>query len=122
MIIEFPLPPNLSQHGGGWRKRYFAKVAWLNEASLGFVVQGLHFPKEPWSRVRIQMHFRLWKKMDDDNLAHRQKFILDFLKKADGGLGFMVDDSPDYVELGPATWEVNRRDQGVTITVEPDRE
>lgn len=119
MVIDLPLPPNLAQLGGGWRARHYKKKTWGRLAVARFVEQGLRFPAEPWPRVRVQCHFRTWNRMDDDNLGHRQKLILDFLKTdRRGSLGFFEDDSPKFVELLPATQEIDRLRRGVTVTLE----
>ena len=76
--LTLPLPPNIANDGRSWKSRHWRKVAWTDQAALAV---GLKFPATCFTRARVQCHFFVWSKMDADNLAARQKWVLDFLRK-----------------------------------------
>ena len=85
-------------------------------------------------KEEFQDFFRLYHRQDRDNLMSRVKLILDALKqthqvhqKPTHGpshvftvrhRGFFLDDSDEYIELEMPTQEINRKNQGVRVTLE----
>lgn len=118
--MSLPLPPNVANLRGHWRVRRRTLRAWRDRALGRMVQQGYYYPSEPWARARIRCAFWLASgtRMDRDNLAARQKPILDFLKQEKGGAGFFVDDSPDILEVLEPTQAFDHTDPRVEITLE----
>ncbi len=124
--LELPLPPNVAnpgRHFGHWRTRHRAKVAWMDGAALAV---SLNFPATCYPRARVTCHFFVWSRMDADNLAARQKWVLDFLKSPTASVmgncvtfgGWIADDDPLHLELLPPYQTVDRKHRRVEVTIE----
>ena len=108
IVLELPEPPNVANRRIHWAaKRLYRNQAWAYARSK---VQRTHPIPE---KVRVSLHFRLWALMDEDNLVARCKLPIDALKGE-----YFIDDDPAHMELGEVTQEVNRKDRGVTVSVE----
>lgn len=116
VTLRLPLPPNVANRETHWRRRRREDRAYKDLVWGAVRQQRAHrtFAAGVPTKVRVTAHFRLWNPMDEDNLAARLKPALDALKG-----DFFVDDSPAHLELAKPTQEVNRRDRGLTLTIEP---
>lgn len=117
--IEFwlPLPPNVANARGHWAKLRRERNVWTTAATIEMCRQNVTWPRHPWDRTRLQCHFYLWNTMDEDNLAARQKPILDLLKGRHHN-GFFPDDKPRHLELLPPTQTIDRKHQRVVVVLE----
>ena len=121
--LTLPLPPNIANEARNWRGRHWKKVGWTDQAALAV---GLRFPATCFTRARVQCFFSLWSKMDADNLAARQKWVLDFLRKPVCTVmgkrmqfgGWIADDDEGHLELIPPEQKVDRKNRRVVVHVE----
>lgn len=126
--LRLPLPqnPNAGLRRAHWATRLRAQKAWIEAAAAAIEFR---FPNEPFELARVQCRFFVRNLCDADNLAARQKWILDFLtaSKVLSGVGavgeirragWIVDDSPRHLILGEPEQEIDRREPRVEVTIE----
>ena len=107
--LEFPAPPNMSQHVAHYWKRHSEKKKYERIAHGYLLSQWRKMPQEarqfPWPKFQWILHAEVWSLMDFDNLLTLAKWPLDVLKKG----GIITDDSPKFAALGGIpTQEVKR--------------
>ena len=130
MILLLPLPPSRNRvesfrnglHSHTAKRRYQRK-AWA--AAVGQE----RSRRDPPARVRVSAHFRLYGPLrDEDGLD--LKWVLDTLRQHQTGklrwrqglydeCGYFVDVSPEHLELGSVTQEIDRLNRGLVLTLEP---
>ena len=128
LTLELPVPPspntvNTRSHMARHRsKRKYQKAAWI-----AAIKQSEPFTDPP-THVVMHAHFRLHNLRDDDNLQASLKWLVDALRQAQTGKdwragvysrrGYFVDDNPAHMTLGTVTQEIQRKNKGVTVTIE----
>jgi len=129
VVLCLPEPPNVANRRIHWaEKNRYKALCWARACE-----QVRPFATPP-PLVRVHAHFRLHQLMDPrDNLPARLKFVLDCLKQNQpttgklgwrNGLfvarGYLWDDDPGSLDPGgELTQEVDRKNRGVTVTIEP---
>lgn len=113
LVLDLPARQlNVRSH---WRVRQRARILFFeasdNRQLLGLVARP---PFMPWERSRVWMHFRLWNRMDQDNLWARAKDVCDWLRTR----GYIANDDPKSLDL-TVTQEIDRSNRCVEITLEP---
>lgn len=87
--FEFPMPPNIANERMHWRVKLNAKKAFyaasdLKQAAGSFPAP----PPSPFRRATASVVMVLGAAMDEDNSAHRCKWVWDWLKTR----GYIADD------------------------------
>ena len=80
MRFDLPLLKNLGNARLHWRAKHRAKLAYW--ATLDALVTAKRLPKPPAAplpRARATVHFRVYNRMDRDNLVFRFKWVGDWL-------------------------------------------
>lgn len=90
-----------------WRVYYNYKKM-LGDA-LGFALPRVGQP--PKRKVKVVITSRRFRKLDYDNYVQGCKPVLDTLKKR----GYLVDDSPEHVEVTYLQEIITRKEQPLTI-------
>lgn len=94
--VTFPLPPNMANGRGHWRKRLREKADYETEAKRRARLWEF---SAPWSfkplLARVEATLYLHSVMDTDNCFARLKWPLDLLVR----WGYLVDDKPAHCEL-----------------------
>lgn len=82
-----------------------------------------HFPRPPLDRVRITIVRCSAGRLDADNAVASAKSLLDCLcvksPRHPSGLGIIVDDGPDHVELIVRQSPAPRGEGATVVTIEP---
>ncbi len=126
ITLTLPLPPNLANPGAQlshWKGRHWGKARWMDEAGA---MIGLAFPHVCFTHTRVQCHFYVWNLLDWDNLAARQKWVLDFLRKPVVTIqgqrmtfgGWIANDDPEHLDLAQPLQQVDRKNMRVVVTIE----
>lgn len=121
--IEGWVPPTLNrtlaQH---WSKRRTARLdtAWRIRAA----VKGA-LPREPMPRARVEIERRSWSGPlpDTDGMIGGCKGLIDCLLPCEVGrpygLGFVLDDKPEVMELHVRAKRVPKSESGTMVTITP---
>ena len=90
LTFVFPMPENLANARGHWRRRYRSKTELWDELDMRVLLKMLPKPVAgmPWISVTVRSVMVLGNPSDDDNAVARHKSILDWLKKH----RYIVDD------------------------------
>jgi hypothetical protein len=114
--FEFPLPANLGNSRLHWRAKHRAKKAYW--ATLDALVMAKRLPKPPTSplpKARVTYHWRVYNRLDRDNLAFRAKWVNDWLTTR----GYVLADTEDALQwVGMPTQEIDRKEPGLELTLE----
>lgn len=110
--LDLPEPPNIANARLHWRAKHRKRKAYMHDAYYLAVAQHRP-PKEPPEHVKIRAHLRLWNLRDEDNLTASIKWALDALRGA-----YFVDDDPAHLTLESVTQEIDRKNRGLTLTIE----
>lgn len=113
--IRLPLPENLANSRLHWAAKDKKRAQYELACTVAAALQIAPRPGEPWAHARITMRFRVHNLLDMDNLMARAKWPCDWLRKR----GYIASDAPKHLEWsGLPTQVINRRDPGVTVTLE----
>ena len=130
IILDLPEPP---RQGGGRSKHWRGQWAKINKYKRDVWLAAIQQSDPlltPPKAVRVALHYRLWARRDPSNLYADAKPLLDALKQRPAtrdkltwkmcvwlDRGYFVDD--DHLVFGDVTQEVDRKNRGVTVTIEP---
>lgn len=111
VVVELPLPPNR----GNERGKHWA-VDRRERRNFQLCCTAMHPARldEPFEFAVVHAHFRTWNPCDEDNLVARLKPAWDWLVDR----GFLMDDHPSCAKLGRVTQEIDRKNRGLTLTLE----
>lgn len=128
LTLTLPVPPSpnavntrnhMARHTS---KRKYQKRAW------SVAIRQQKPWRDPPEHVTVHAHFRVHNLRDGDNLKASLKWTLDALRQAQTGkdwrngvyskCGYLVDDNPTHMTLGRVTQEIDRKNKGVTLTIE----
>lgn len=116
MKLTLPLPPNLANGRGHWRKRYAKQTAYMQKCdTLQLIGKVPRPPREPVGG-KISATFYVWSLNDLDNLMARFKWAGDWLVTR----GYIAGDSPRDIEwAGIPEQVVDRKNPRLVITITP---
>lgn len=128
--LTLPVPPSpnrvptrhhIARHQS---KRRYQREAWAD------AIRQVRPFRDPPGHVTVHAHFRFHNVRDEDNLKGSLKWALDALRKRQSGkdwragvyslCGYFVDDDPTHMSLGRVTQEIDRKNKGLTLTIEYD--
>lgn len=125
LTFYLPEPPSLNRmlqfakkrakRGRKWLPLYYLKQQEYRD-ECAYAIRHMKKPRRPWSKWAVTaLHFRLHGKRDPLDLMAGTKWPIDFLVDND----FLEDDSERHVvEFCLPTQEIDRKDRGMTITIE----
>lgn len=116
LTFHFPLPPNMGNWRGHWRRKHNARVEFYERCDLHRMAKLIpSAPAQPWVKATITAHFVVGAANDVDNLMARAKWALDWLRDRQ----YIADDRAKCLTWGAVpTQRVSRKDSyELTITL-----
>lgn len=112
------VPHNFANKRVHWSERYRWGEAWKSEVGYTFMAARPRNLKLPLKFAKITVILSVIHLFDYDGAYSCVKPILDALKVT-GGVGVIIDDSPQYVDLSVQQKQVRHKaDEGVEIRIE----
>ena len=116
MKLTLPLPLNLANARLHWAQQHRARRKYYEVCDSHAVVGIIPGPPaETPERAQVALKFFLHNKQDPDNLAHRAKWVLDYLVTR----GYLKDDREANMEWVPPEQEIDRKNKRVEIEIIP---
>jgi hypothetical protein len=113
MRITLPLPPNIGNRRGHWRR-------WKRKQdNYNVLCTAAHpaRPVEPIAPAVLHATLYVWNRNDEDNAVARLKWAIDWLVDRQ----IILDDHPSALRLGTVTQEIDRKNQRLELWLMPKR-
>lgn len=117
LVFNLPLPPNIPNARMHWKAKMRARQAYESACEMLRLTRQLPpVPATPIARATVSAHFVTWSPCDEDNLAARAKWSLDWIVKA----GYLADDRKKCLSwTGMPTQSIDRKAMGLIVTLTP---